>query len=269
MAWTKTEKNEKLSKLSDVNFSNLSDGQVVTYNETEDKWENTDYSKRRIALGKLTAGETTVTISDENLTVNSTVEAWTSIDGVNYNSIVVNNGSVTLTYPAQESDMKIKIVFFNDTDFDFINSIKSLKMTKNSYTDSNGYEYTASASSERFPAYYVFNGLDDGGWRPSDFSTNGWIMLEISEYCKVLKHTIYMHFDGNATTKILFQGSNDGTTFNTLEIIDLGNTTGGNFERTVETNPTNLYKYYRWYYETNTGGSGTYMKEITFNDVSM
>lgn len=116
MAWTKTEKNEKLSKLSDVNFSNLSDGQVVTYNETEDKWENRDASGRKTALGKLTAGETTVTIYNADITPDSTVDAYTSIDGVNYTSITLNSGNAVLTYPAQSSDMRVKLVFFNDSD---------------------------------------------------------------------------------------------------------------------------------------------------------
>ena len=116
MAWTKTEKNEKLSKLSDVNFSNLSDGQVVTYNETEDKWENRDSSGRKTAIGKLPAGETSVTIYDADITPDSTVDVYTSIDGVNYTSNKLNSGNAVLTYPAQSSDMRVKLVFFNDND---------------------------------------------------------------------------------------------------------------------------------------------------------
>lgn len=111
-----TEKSEKLSKLSDVNFSNLLDGQVVAYDETEDKWVNKDSSDRKIALGKLPAGETTVTIYSADLTVNSTVDVHTTIDGANYTSMRINNGNAVLTYPAQSSDMIVKLVFFNDND---------------------------------------------------------------------------------------------------------------------------------------------------------
>lgn len=59
-------------------------------------------------LGTLESGEETITISNEAIKENSTIQIFTD-GGVDYNSIEVIEGSVTLTFDAQASDLGIKV----------------------------------------------------------------------------------------------------------------------------------------------------------------
>lgn len=163
--------------------------------------------------------------------------------------------------------------------FDFVkaakvsNAVKNLAMTSNNYTNGDGFRFIASASSERFPAYNAFNGSQGSGasswWRPDGGYVGGWLQLELPIDCKILEHTIYMHYDGsNYNVVILFQGSNDGVSFDTIETVDFGTKpSSGEYSETVTVLLNTSYRYYRWYYQTNTGGSGCYVKEITFTSV--
>ena len=58
--------------------------------------------------GTLTAGQTTVTFTDARITDNSTIEVFTKGD-LDYNSISVSTGSVTIAYDAQSSDIPVKV----------------------------------------------------------------------------------------------------------------------------------------------------------------
>lgn len=57
--------------------------------------------------GTLTAGQTSITLSDASITANSTIDVYTDAD-VEYNSISVSTGSVTITFDAQASNMGVK-----------------------------------------------------------------------------------------------------------------------------------------------------------------
>ena len=59
--------------------------------------------------GTLTAGATSITLSDSAITTSSTFEPFTSIFGVNPTNMVASTGSVTLTFEAQSSDMDVKV----------------------------------------------------------------------------------------------------------------------------------------------------------------
>lgn len=58
--------------------------------------------------GTLTAGQTSITLSDASITANSTIDVYTDAD-VEYNSISVSTGSVTITFDAQASNMGVKV----------------------------------------------------------------------------------------------------------------------------------------------------------------
>lgn len=58
--------------------------------------------------GTLTAGQTSITLSDASITANSTIDVYTDAD-VEYNSISVLAGSVTITFDAQASNMGVKV----------------------------------------------------------------------------------------------------------------------------------------------------------------
>lgn len=62
-----------------------------------------------VTRGILSAGETSITITDERITENSVIHPSTSIFGVNPISAVASIGSVTYTFAEQESDMEVGV----------------------------------------------------------------------------------------------------------------------------------------------------------------
>lgn len=57
----------------------------------------------------LTAGNTSVTISDSAILTTSTIDIYTDTFGVNPTDVVVATGSITLTFEAQQSDVSVKV----------------------------------------------------------------------------------------------------------------------------------------------------------------
>lgn len=60
--------------------------------------------------GTLTAGETTITLTDASITTDSTIDIYTDVYGVNPKNVSVEDGSLTLEFSAQESDVQVKVV---------------------------------------------------------------------------------------------------------------------------------------------------------------
>lgn len=97
--------NTELGNLDNVDISGVQDGQVLKYNSTSGKWKNSaEESAWTDIAGTLTTGQTSITLSDAVITTNSMVEIFTP-DGIEWNSITVAVGSVTVTFDAQLSDM--------------------------------------------------------------------------------------------------------------------------------------------------------------------
>lgn len=66
------------------------------------------------AIGKqisdtLTAGSTTITLSDASITANSWVKPYASVWGVMCTNMVISAGSVALTFEAQASDITVGV----------------------------------------------------------------------------------------------------------------------------------------------------------------
>ncbi len=70
---------------------------------------NSINSKLKITTTTLAAGATSVIISDSQITTNSALSFYTSVYGVNPTAVSVVNGSVTLTFDAQDTDMKVGV----------------------------------------------------------------------------------------------------------------------------------------------------------------
>ena len=99
-----------LSGLTDVNLSQLKDGEYLVYDVESGMWKNGTGKDIYAELqGVLTAGETTVTLTSDYITANSVIEDYVddAFDGVEYISREVTDGSVTYTFPEQESDMPV------------------------------------------------------------------------------------------------------------------------------------------------------------------
>lgn len=60
-------------------------------------------------VGKLTAGSTSITLNSPKIKTSSCVFPWTSVFGLAPTNMVVQNGSVTLTFPAQQSDVDVMV----------------------------------------------------------------------------------------------------------------------------------------------------------------
>lgn len=102
---------DELSELTDVNISSPSNGQVLKYNSTSSKWENANESGGSSwtdVTGTLTAGATSITLSDASITSSSTIDIYTDLD-VPYNSKSLSTGSITITFDAQSSNMSVKV----------------------------------------------------------------------------------------------------------------------------------------------------------------
>lgn len=59
--------------------------------------------------GTLTAGSTSLTLSDASITASSTLDFYTSVYGVNPTAVSVSTGTVTLTFEAQGSNIDVKV----------------------------------------------------------------------------------------------------------------------------------------------------------------
>ena len=59
--------------------------------------------------GTLTAGNTSITLSSAKITTNSTIDFYTDKYGVNPTNVTVTNGSITLTFEAQASNLGVKV----------------------------------------------------------------------------------------------------------------------------------------------------------------
>lgn len=60
--------------------------------------------------GTLTAGSTSITLSNVAILTTSTIDIYTDVWGVNPTSVSLITGSITLTFDAQANDLAVKVV---------------------------------------------------------------------------------------------------------------------------------------------------------------
>lgn len=60
-------------------------------------------------IDTLTAGSTTLVISDVRILASSTVDIYTDVFGVNPTNAVLSDGYITLTFDIQENDLGVKV----------------------------------------------------------------------------------------------------------------------------------------------------------------
>ena len=60
--------------------------------------------------GNLAAGSTTLILSDENITINSTIDIYTNVYGISPKNVTVEDGQITLEFKALDNDLQIKVV---------------------------------------------------------------------------------------------------------------------------------------------------------------
>ena len=60
--------------------------------------------------GNLAAGSTTLILSDENITINSTIDIYTDVYGISPQNVTVEDGQITLEFKALDHELNIKVV---------------------------------------------------------------------------------------------------------------------------------------------------------------
>ena len=91
-------------------------GDVVTYDSVEYVFNGTlwqklgDVGKPGVILsGTLTAGSTSVTITDDVITSGSMIDIYSDVYGLQPTNVQVTTGQIVLTYVAQGVDISIKV----------------------------------------------------------------------------------------------------------------------------------------------------------------
>ena len=100
--YTKAEVDEKIAEIPTFDPTNYYTktevdyliSQVVTYTEVS---------------GTLTAGQTSITLSDEDIETTSTIDIYTDTFGIQPTNAVVTSGQIVLTFLAQASDLSVKV----------------------------------------------------------------------------------------------------------------------------------------------------------------
>ena len=96
-----------LEDLTDVDITTPVGGQSLVYNATSGNWENSTGSMPWIdVIGTLEAGQTSITLTDIHINTNSVIEIFTDSD-VDYNSVTVSAGGVTVTFDEQVSNIQV------------------------------------------------------------------------------------------------------------------------------------------------------------------
>lgn len=86
---------------------------------TAEDWDSTHWTQTNVmaempstpwtdVTGTLSAGSTSITLSDASITTTSTIEVFNDLD-VPYDSKTLATGSITLTFEAQQSNMSVKV----------------------------------------------------------------------------------------------------------------------------------------------------------------
>jgi len=68
------------------------------------------YTPSTILTGTLTAGNTTLTLTNAAITTSSLVDVYTNVFGLSPTNITVSIGTMTLTFTAQQSDVSVKVL---------------------------------------------------------------------------------------------------------------------------------------------------------------
>jgi hypothetical protein len=100
-----------LDDLTDVDITTPSDGQVLSYNSTSGKWENSNSSGGYFdTTGILTAGSTSITLGNTAITPTSTTEVFTDVPDVDYNTKELIYTPSVLEYSVNFTTSSSKIV---------------------------------------------------------------------------------------------------------------------------------------------------------------
>lgn len=88
-------------------------GDMVTYDSTEFVFNGTTWQEygaaSTIFTETLSAGDTTITITDSQIAIGSTVDIYTDVYGLEPTNVAVTAGQIVLTFDAQGVDVHLKV----------------------------------------------------------------------------------------------------------------------------------------------------------------
>lgn len=105
-----------LEDLTDVNISSALSGQILVYNITSGKWENSDVlddkeDKPTILTSTLSVGSTSLTFTNAALTATAIVDIYTDVYGVAPKTVDDSTvGTLVLTFDAQLQTVTVKLI---------------------------------------------------------------------------------------------------------------------------------------------------------------
>lgn len=99
----------ELSRLTDVDLTSLSDGQLLQYDVTSQKWKN--YTPDKVLTATLAANNTDVLFTDASITADCFIEIYTNKAGLNWLSIDDSTaGQLKIVFPAQATATTVKLI---------------------------------------------------------------------------------------------------------------------------------------------------------------
>lgn len=106
---TKTDGSTELVTVARSEGSVSQEGDAFDASNMNDLESRIEAGFKDALTGTLTAGDTSITISDESITTDSMIDIYTDVYGVNPSEVTVASGSITLTFDAQETDLSVKV----------------------------------------------------------------------------------------------------------------------------------------------------------------
>lgn len=106
--WLKTTSNIHLSSVAS-DIAVVSGGWIYSRTASELLGDIGAMAAPTVVTGTLTAGATSVTLSDSAITTSSVIDVYTNVFGVNPANVEVSSGKVILTFEAQSSEVQIRI----------------------------------------------------------------------------------------------------------------------------------------------------------------
>lgn len=99
----------ELSRLTDVTLTSPTDGQLLKYDATAQKWKN--YTPDKVLTATLAANATSVTFTDATITSDCIIEIYTDKVGLNWTAIDDSTvGTLVITFPAQSTATTVKLI---------------------------------------------------------------------------------------------------------------------------------------------------------------
>lgn len=78
-------------------------------NDTNTAVNELNKNLSNLPTGTLSSGSTSVTIADTSIKADGLIDIYTDVYGVNPTSVDISDGSITITFDIQESDIQVKV----------------------------------------------------------------------------------------------------------------------------------------------------------------